>query len=107
MFIPDINKWELWEKSIISLIEEVDIALLDASFFKDGEIKGRAMSEIPHPFVEESMQLFSSLSAVHKKKVHFIHFNHTNPLLIQGDDSQKTVLKNGFNIAEQGMTFKF
>jgi len=102
LFVPDIDKWELWAHSIVELIQQVDIALLDATFFKNGEIN-RAMSEVPHPFVEESIDLFKDLSNTDKSKVHFIHFNHTNPLLIKNSDAQKTVLKNGFNIAEQGM----
>jgi pyrroloquinoline quinone biosynthesis protein B len=107
LFIPDIDKWSKWDKDIISYIKQVDIALLDATFFKDGEIKGRAMSEIPHPFVEESIDLFKDLSESDKGKVHFIHFNHTNPLLIDGSAAQKTVLNNGFKIAKQGVLLRF
>ena len=80
IFIPDIDKWEKWETNITELIKKVDYAFLDATFYKNGELK-RDMSEIPHPFVQESMELFSELSEKDKQKVHFIHFNHTNPLL--------------------------
>jgi len=107
LFIPDIDKWNTWKTNIIDLIKEVDLAFLDATFYKDGEIKGRPMSEIPHPFVEESMVLFKNLSDKDKKKIYFIHFNHTNPLLIEGSDAQKTVLQNGFNIAEQTEVVEF
>ncbi|WP_457609566.1 MBL fold metallo-hydrolase [Lutibacter sp.] len=103
LFIPDIDKWQKWDNSIVDLIKKVDLAFLDATFFKNGEIKGRPMSEIPHPFVEESMELFKNLSKQDKKKVYFIHFNHTNPLLIDDSYAQKRVLKNGFNVAKQGM----
>ena len=55
------------------------LRLLDATF--DGnELPGRDMADIPHPFVLESMELFSELSAADKAKVWFIHLNHTNPL---------------------------
>lgn len=101
LFIPDIDKWELWEHSIVDLIATVDIALLDATFYKDGEIN-RAMSEVPHPFVEESIQLFKGLKASDKSKVHFIHFNHTNPLLDSASAAHSEVLKKGFKIASQG-----
>ncbi len=106
LFIPDIDKWHNWNRSIVNYIKKVDIALLDATFFKDGEIRGRAMSEIPHPFVEESMELFKNLSKEEKKKIYFIHFNHTNPLLINASTAQKTVYENGFNIAKQGEIIK-
>ena len=102
LFIPDIDKWNKWETKIVELIKEVDIAILDATFFKEGEIN-RPMNEIPHPFVEESMELFKNLSKTDKRKVYFIHFNHTNPLLIDGSEAQKIVLQNGFQIAKQGM----
>ena len=107
LFVPDIDKWHKWHKDIVAYIKQVDVALLDATFYKDGEIKGRAMSEIPHPFATESMALFKNLSVSDKKKVYFTHFNHTNPLLIEGSEAQKTVLKNGFNIAKQAMIIAF
>jgi len=106
IFIPDIDKWEKWETNISKLIKKVDYAFLDATFYKNGELK-RDMSEIPHPFVQESMELFSTLSDADKQKVHFIHFNHTNPLLIEGSTAQKEVLKKGFNIAKEGEVIRF
>ena len=58
MFIPDIDKWEMWATDIRDVVRSVDYALLDATFFKDGELEGRDMSKIKHPFVSESMDLF-------------------------------------------------
>jgi pyrroloquinoline quinone biosynthesis protein B len=106
IFIPDIDKWGKWETNITELIKKVDYAFLDATFYKNGELK-RDMSEIPHPFVEESMELFSKLSDADKQKVHFIHLNHTNPLLIDGSTAQKEVLKKGFNLAKEGVIIRF
>ena len=106
LFIPDIDKWKKWETNILPLIQKVDYAFLDATFYKNGELK-RDMSEIPHPFVEESMELFSNLSETDKQKVHFIHFNHTNPLLIEGSASQKEVTKKGFNLSKEGQIIRF
>ena len=40
-------------KDIAALLETVDYALLDATFFADGELGNRDMSQIPHPFVAE------------------------------------------------------
>lgn len=107
LFIPDIDKWEKWEKDIKEMIKRVDAALLDASFYQNGEIPGRDMSEIPHPFVQESMALFQSLSEPDKAKIHFIHFNHTNPLIFDSSSEFNTVLKAGFKIAREGQVFAF
>lgn len=101
IFIPDIDKWHKWKTSITDLIKTVDYAFLDGTFFKDGEIS-RNMSEVPHPFVMESMELFGNLSAQNKAKVYFIHFNHTNPLLQPNSPEQKEVKDAGFNIAREG-----
>jgi len=106
LFIPDIDKWGKWDTDITELIKKVDYAFLDATFYKNGELK-RDMSEIPHPFVEESMLLFSNLSETDKQKVHFIHFNHTNPLLIENSTAQKEVLKKRFNLAKEGQMIRF
>ena len=106
IFIPDIDKWERWATDINELIQKVDYAFLDATFYKNGELS-RDMSKISHPFVQESMELFSTLTKTDKKKVHFIHFNHTNPLLIEGSSAKNEVLKNGFNLAKEGQIIVF
>ena len=101
LFIPDIDKWSKWETDIRSLVKEVDIAFLDASFFADGELPNRAMSEVPHPFVTETIELFFDEPESIRQKIHFIHLNHTNPLLWDRD-IQDEVKKKGFRVAEQG-----
>lgn len=107
LFIPDIDKWEKWDKDITEMIQQVDYAFLDGSFFKNGEIPGRDMSEIPHPFVKESMKLFESLSETDKAKVHFIHFNHTNPLIFKDSPEYKEVIDRGFKVASDGQLIGF
>ena len=106
LFIPDIDKWYLWEKSIIDEIKQVDYALIDATFYDSEEVNYRDLSEIPHPFVVESMELFDSTSDEEKKKIFFIHLNHTNPLLDKDSDQYKFVKDKGYNVAEEGMKLK-
>ena len=50
--------------------------------------------------------LIKDLSETEKRKIHFIHFNHTNPLLDLNSPQSKTVLQNGFNIAISGQMFE-
>ena len=99
LFIPDIDKWEQWEDSIIDAISEVDYAFLDATFYDGEEVNYRDISEIPHPFIIESMGKFKALNSEEKKKIHFIHFNHTNPVINKQSSAYQQVIDNGFNVA--------
>ena len=103
LFIPDINKWEDWEVSIVEVLETVDYALIDASFFADGELGNRDMSQIPHPFVSETMALFAQSSAEVRNRIWFIHMNQSNPLLNPGSDASRLVQSRGFNVAREGI----
>ena len=106
LFIPDIDKWSKWDRNIKEELGKVDYAFLDATFYNENETGNSDMKEIPHPFVVESMELFKDLSETEKRKIHFIHFNHTNPLLDLNSPQSKTVLQNGFNIAISGQMFE-
>lgn len=99
LFIPDIDKWERWSLDIVAEIKKVDYAFLDATFYDNAELNYRNMSEIPHPFVVESMQRFKELPASEKQKIYFIHLNHTNPLLNPKSPKLKELKKNGFQVA--------
>lgn len=101
LFIPDIDKWQKWNKNIIKEVEETDVALLDATFNDINELKNRKIDEVPHPFVSETLQLFETSPAKLKSKVFFIHFNHTNPLLWDRTAKEK-VEKAGYKLAKQG-----
>lgn len=103
LFIPDINKWELWDRDIVDEVRSVDYALIDASFYDSNEIPGRDMNEIPHPFVEETIALFEVLTDAESEKVWFIHLNHTNPLLNEGSAAYRSVREQGYNIAREGV----
>ena len=74
-----------------------------SQFFQNGELPGRDMREVPHPFVEESMQRFSALPSTERSKIRFIHFNHTNPLLKKRSEAKDKLMANGFGLAEEGM----
>jgi len=103
LFIPDIDKWEKWDQPLWEQLKQVDLALIDGTFYQDGELPGRNMSEIPHPFVSETMNLLKDLPDSEKAKVFFIHFNHTNPLLKVNSKEKDAVRAKGFNVAEERM----
>ena len=105
LFLPDIDKWEKWDKKIEDFIRNVDYAFIDGTFYNGNEIPHRNMDEIPHPFVVETIKRFKNLKKKHKKKVYFIHLNHTNPLHKPNNKITKEIIKRGYNIARTGMKF--
>lgn len=105
LFIPDIDKWEKWERDIRRLVQENDYAFLDGTFFANGEIPNRDMSQIPHPFVEESLLRFQDLPPEVKRGIHFIHFNHTNPLLQPDSPESRQLREQGYPLVQEGQVF--
>ena len=105
LFIPDIDKWGNWEIDIIDTLKNVDYAFLDATFYSGKEVNFRDISEIPHPFIIETMALFKHLPKREKEKIFFIHLNHTNPALDPNSEASRTIEKNGFRIAHINQVF--
>ena len=102
LYIPDIDKWSKWDRLIEDEIARVDIAFLDGTFFSNDELPGRDMSEIPHPFIEETMARLVALPPEERSKVRFIHFNHTNPV-IRGDAGAVGAIEAaGFGVVREG-----
>jgi len=104
LFIPDINKWRLWKRSIVDEVKKVDYAFIDATFFKDGEIP-RPMADIPHPFIVETVKLFENESRDTKAKIQFIHLNHTNPALQENNTLKDSIQSLGYNFAKQSAVY--
>ena len=105
LFIPDIDKWDEWKKSIIEEVKLVDYAFIDGTFYNGSELN-RDMREIPHPSIEETLQLFSNQPLAERNKIYFIHINHTNPILTNKNGIRDMIESLGFNIAERGLKFK-
>jgi pyrroloquinoline quinone biosynthesis protein B len=89
LFIPDIDRWEKWDRSIREMAETVDLALLDGTFASPTEVN-RNIEEIPHPMMSRTRELLRGTRA----RLLFIHINHTNAEL-DADD-----------VVREGMTFE-
>jgi pyrroloquinoline quinone biosynthesis protein B len=99
VYIPDIDKWEKWDRRIEDEVAAADLALLDGTFYEAGEIPGRSQRDIPHPLVPETMDRLSSSALA--RRVLFIHLNHTNRLLWDAT-ARGAVERRGFRIAREG-----
>lgn len=109
LYLPDIDRWS--EDGLSpEIVRKVDYAFVDATFWDDNELLdengvGRDMSEIPHPRVVETMDLLQHLPDDQRAKLHFIHYNHSNPIRDPSSAESKEVLQRGFNIARRGDRF--
>jgi len=104
LWLPDIDKWEKWDRSIEKLVSERSLlAFVDGTFFSADEIPGRAIRDIPHPLVAETVSRFGKAPAA-PAKVLFVHLNHTNRLLWDAA-ARKDLERKGFGIAEEGSRF--
>ena len=104
-YVPDIDKWETWDRRLEDLVAGVDAAYLDGTFYAEGEIPGRSLTEVPHPLIVETMRRLDSLPKAERNKVRFTHLNHTNPALQDGSPAARAIREKGFRIAEQGERF--
>jgi pyrroloquinoline quinone biosynthesis protein B len=102
VYLPDIDKWERWDRRIEITLAGATVAYLDGTFFDASEIPGREMSEIPHPFIVESLSRFAALPAAERTRIRFIHLNHTNRAGISGTAERKRVDATGCGMAKQG-----
>ena len=89
IFIPDIDRWEKWDRSIRELADAVDLAFLDGTFASPTEVN-RNIEEIPHPMMNRTRELLRGSRA----RLLFIHINHTNAELEAAD------------VVREGMTFE-
>lgn len=102
LWLPDIDKWEKWDRHIEEVIAAVDVAYVDGTFFDETELAGRAMSEVPHPFIAESLTRFAPMPVNQRAKVVFMHLNHTNPAATMNSAAQQAIEKAGMRVAREG-----
>jgi len=101
LWLPDIDKWGQWRRPLGEALASVDRAYLDGSFFGPDEVPGRSMAEIPHPFVVETLDLLSTLPARERRKVSFVHLNHSNPALDPASPERARIERAGARVAEE------
>ncbi len=102
LFAPDTDGWERWSPGIEQVLSAVDLALLDGTFFDDGEVPGRDLTTIPHPFIRASLERFSALPRPERAKIRFTHLNHTNPACDPASAASAALRAQGMAVAGEG-----
>ena len=104
LFLPDHDTWQetFREHDLRAWLNhlEVDIALIDGTFFSSDELKHRDQSDVPHPPVEQTLQMLGERRDGDGEVV-FIHLNHTNRLC--RDETPVTEL--GWKVGTEGEVF--
>lgn len=101
LFVPDVDAWSDAPGLLERLLDGVDVAYLDATFYDGSELPGRDLTKIRHPFVTDSMQRLAAEAAARPGRIRFIHLNHSNPLLTD-EDLRADLESRGFRIAQRG-----
>lgn len=103
LYLPDIDRWES-AAGLARWLDDVDIAYLDGTFFSADELPGRNAAEVPHPPIAATLALLSSMPADYRRRIRFLHLNHTNPVLYADGPERATLLAAGCGVAEEGET---
>lgn len=101
LYCPDIDAWDRWETDLQRLVGEMDVALLDGTFFSTDELPGRDLSEVPHPLVTDTAGRLVGVDC----EVRLIHLNHTNPLLRDGPE-REWLAGQGISLGTRGMRWR-
>ena len=101
LFCPDIDAWGRHAGLLETLMDGVDVAYLDATFYDGRELPERVRAEIPHPPMLDTMARLAEVAREHPGRVRFIHLNHTNPAWNEAG-LRAAIEAKGFRIAEVG-----
>ena len=102
LFVPDVDRWEDWDRDLVDVLTEVDVAYVDGSFYDHDELPRIARDQIFHPFVTETMDRLRPCATELRQRVRFLHLNHTNPLLDPDSSAWREVHERGFRVAVEG-----
>jgi pyrroloquinoline quinone biosynthesis protein B len=103
LYIPDINAWRLWDRDVAEAVAGVDVALLDGSFWSMEEMPGRAVEDVPHPLMTQTMDALQGVVDRREARVILTHLNNSNPALREDGDQAREITRRGFEVAREGM----
>ena len=112
LFMPDQDSWGETldyhsKENIRDFLKmfDIDEALIDGTFWNMNELPRRDISKIPHPTIQETIQLLGS-KREGDPEISFLHLNHSNPVNDLGSEQRKVVEENGWKISEIGDVLK-
>jgi pyrroloquinoline quinone biosynthesis protein B len=107
LFLPDHDSWDqtLSAHDAVSIREwfnnlDITHALLDGTFWSGDELRGRDMSVVPHPTIQDTMARLGQKQS-EDPEIYFTHLNHTNPVYREGSEYQK-IIHLGWKVSREG-----
>jgi pyrroloquinoline quinone biosynthesis protein B len=101
LFVPDVDAWEKAPGLLERLLDGVDVAYVDGTFYDGRELPDRPLDEIPHPLMTRTMDRLADVAKARPGTIRFVHLNHTNPALHDAA-LRRQIEARGFAIAAQG-----
>jgi len=105
LYLPDINSWSAWDRDVAEVVRDVDVALLDASFWSLDELPGRSIEDLPHPLIQQTMDRLQGVVDQGAAEIVLTHLNNSNPALDRDGPQQREIADRGFVLAREGMQF--
>jgi len=106
VYVPDTEPWSRWPHATIEdELRDVDVALLDGSFYSSGELPGRPVESIGHPLMTDTMDRLAPLVRTGELRVFFTHMNHSNPALAPDSPERAEIERRGFAVLSDGDRF--
>jgi pyrroloquinoline quinone biosynthesis protein B len=96
LYLPDTDEIT---PEIVDLVSKSDISIVDGTFYNNDEISTRDITEIPHPFIQESIPLLKD----HGSRIIFTHINHTNPVNDPVSQASGHVIQARVEVARENM----
>ena len=100
LYVPDTDSWRAWDPPLTAFLDDVDVAILDGTFYSGQELPGRSVDSIGHPLITESMDLLQSWTE--RIEIYFTHLNHSNPALDPAAPESNEIDRRGFAILDEG-----
>ena len=102
LYLPDIDRWDAWDRKLEEVLAGVDVAFLDGTFFDETELPGRKLEDIPHPLIRLTLERLAALPEKERRKVVFTHLNHSNTAADPQSPARARIQAAGARVASEG-----
>ena len=102
LYLPDTDSWTAWTTPLPETLRNIDVALLDGTFFSPQELPGRSVDSIGHPLIRQTLELLKEPVQQRGLEVYFTHLNHSNPALDPDSDERHEIETRGFHVLSEG-----